>query len=122
MAHGRALALKLGYTTLILFAVFGFFGLLWVTNILVTAVIVTGLLYVIGDLWILPNFGRWVTSVTDILLTGLIIWATELILVGFGLSAAVILTSAVLIGVAGHFFHLYVEQRIPVEHLDGQNK
>ncbi len=112
MAYGRALAFRLSYTALILLAVYAFFGHFWITNILVTAVVVTGFLYVIGDLWVLPRFGRWVTAFTDVLLAGLIIWATELVLVGFGLLPALILTSALLIGATGFFFHLLAEKNI----------
>lgn len=111
MGHGKALALKLVYTTLILFAVFTFFGHHWMTNILVAAIVVTGFLYVIGDLWILPNFGSGAATLTNAVLAGLIIWATELILVGFGLAGSVILISAALIGVGEHFFHLWMERQ-----------
>lgn len=115
MAHRHALVLKFGYTLLILFATFSFFDVPRIASILVLAVVVAGFLYVIGDLWILPNFGREVATVTNAILAGLIIWATELVLLGFDLPAVVILVSASLIGIGEHFFHLYLGKQTRAE-------
>lgn len=112
MAHRYALVLKFGYTLLVLFATFSFFGVPGITSILALAAVVAGFLYVIGDLWILPNFGREVATATNAILAGLIIWATELVLLGFDLPAVVILVSASLIGIGEHFFHLYLGKQV----------
>lgn len=120
MKHARFLALKFGYILAILFLVLGVFGNFSPTNILITAIVLTGFLYIIGDLRFQPNFGRGVASVTNGLLAGLILWATELTMVGFGLSFISILAVASLIGIV-EFFFFQARQKL-IENPDRNNE
>ncbi len=108
MASAVVLAVKFAYTAGILFAALGLFGHFSPVNILITSVVLAVFLYAIGDLWALPNYGAWAATALDVLLAGLIIWATELILIGLGVPLVNLLAALGLIAVAEHFFHLFL--------------
>ncbi|MDA8096553.1 MAG: DUF2512 family protein [Clostridia bacterium] len=105
MDHARVLGVKFLYTAVIIFSVFAVFGDVSPANRLAAAVVVSGLTYTIGDLWVLPHFGSPVTAIVETLLAGLMIWAVELILLGFVVPVEAILVSAGLLGVAELPFH-----------------
>ncbi|MBU4533329.1 MAG: DUF2512 family protein [Eubacteriales bacterium] len=105
MDHARVLGVKFLYTAVIIFSVFAVFGDVSPANRLAAAVIVSGLTYTVGDLWVLPHFGSPVTAVVETLLAGLTIWAIELILLGFVVPVEAILISAAMLGVAELLFH-----------------
>lgn len=103
--HVRVLGIKFLYTAVIIFSAFAVFGYTSPENRLAAAVAVTGLTYALGDLWVLPHFGSRVTAGVEATLTGLIIWAVELVLLGFAVPVRAILVSAVFTGIAELFFH-----------------
>ncbi|MBO8128094.1 MAG: DUF2512 family protein [Peptococcaceae bacterium] len=108
MEHTRVLAIKLIMVALLLFLAFNFFGGASLLNTFVTAIITTGLTYLIGDLWILPDFGNKVATLIDFVVAGLSIWAVQLILTGFGVPLSAVLLASASIAVGEWFFHLYV--------------
>lgn len=108
MASAAMLAVKYVYTAAILFGALGLFGHFSPVNILITAGVLVVFLYAIGDLWVLPNYGVWSATTVDVLLAGLIIWATELILIGLGVPILNLAVALGTIAVAEHLFHLFV--------------
>lgn len=110
MASTVVLAVKFVYTAAILFGALGLFGHFPLGNILVTAAVLTVFLYTIGDLWVLPNYGVRSATTADVLLAGLIIWATELILGGLDVPILNLAVALGVIAVAEHLFHLYLSE------------
>lgn len=110
MASAVVLAVKFVYTAVILFGALGLFGHFSPANILITSAVLAVLLYAIGDLWVLPNYGVWSATVVDVLLVGLIIWATELILIGLGVPILNLAAALGVIAAAEHLFHLYLSK------------
>lgn len=105
------MALKFSFTALILLAVFGLWQGLSALNPVLTAAVLTGIAYVIGDTWVLPNFGNRVAAVIDVLLAGVTVWAVQLVLVGFGVSLNAVAVAALLTGAAEWFYHRYLQAR-----------
>lgn len=110
MASAVVLAVKFVYTAAILFGALGLFGHFSPANILITAAVLTVFLYAIGDLWVLPNFGLWSATAVDVLLAGLIIWATELVLIGLGVPILNLAAALGAVAVAEHLFHLFISE------------
>jgi len=79
-------------------------------NTLLTALIVTGISYAIGDLWVFPSFGNAVATVVDGALIGITLWATQLVLVGFDIHGTAIVAAAGFLAVAEWFFHNYLHR------------
>lgn len=103
------MTLKFTFTALILLAVFGLWQGLSPLNPILTAAVLTGIAYVIGDTWVLPNFGNRVATAIDVPLAGVTIWAVQLVLAGFGVSLNAVGLAALLSGAAEWFYHRYLE-------------
>ncbi len=108
--HTRAVLIKLAFTLIIVGGIFNLWFGLSLFNTLLTALIVTGIAYVIGDLWVFPSFGNVIATVIDAALIGITLWATQLVLVGFGIQSTAILTASASLAVAEWFFHSYLHR------------
>lgn len=79
-----------------------FGGVIWV------AAFLTVLAYVVGDLWVLPNFGNWVAVGADAGLVILGLWMLPGILGTPPVTFTTMVMAALLLGVAEFYFHRYL--------------
>ncbi|MCL4517384.1 MAG: YndM family protein [Firmicutes bacterium] len=76
--------------------------------VFLAALLGTVLNYLIGDLWILPNFGNMVASIADGLLGGLTAYIVSLLFPVFRTNFTALAIFGVLIAVGEYFFHQYL--------------
>lgn len=110
--HARALGIKFTYTFVIIFFAFALSGSASPVGPTAAAIAVTGLTYALGDLWVLPRFGSKAGAGAEAVLSGLIIWAVQLVLFGFTVPVRAILVAAVLIGLTELVFHRLLSPEI----------
>jgi len=88
----------------------GFYGIGF-GQILLLNILITGVSFILGDLYVLPKFENWGATIADFFLVLAIVWiygtyvAPQLFPV-FSVGAL----SALLIGVGEYFIHKYVDQ------------
>lgn len=107
---------KTGYALLIKFAMtFIFAGLAFAlitanawSWILLAGLVATAVNYLVGDLWVLPNFGNIAASVGDGILGALVAYIIDLLVPAFQTGAAALVVFALLIMVGEYFFHQYL--------------
>ncbi|MEW6458698.1 MAG: DUF2512 family protein [Bacillota bacterium] len=112
MEHVRSLVIKFVIYAAILSVAMWVVAQLPITAALVTALIVAVLTYVIGDLWLLPNYGNIVSSFVNAVMAGVAIWLVFLGLFPPAPAVFVILVAAVLIGIADYFYHQYLKDAL----------
>lgn len=113
MNHIQAIFIKFLMISAVLLAIFAYFEGSTVGGILLMSVIVTGLSYVIGDLFILPRTGNLWAAAADFVLTGALLW----ILGGLLISPTypmvyVALATSFIIAVSEIFFHVHLEANV----------
>ncbi|MBE4906902.1 YndM family protein [Bacillus luteolus] len=113
MKHLKALGIKFIFTSIILLSVFGIYYNSTVLEILMISALVTGVAYVIGDLFILPRLGNMVASLADMGLAFLSIWGLSLLFINPPDRLALAsLFAAVFIMLAEALFHAYMENKV----------
>ncbi|GAB6179811.1 hypothetical protein JCM14036_11300 [Desulfotomaculum defluvii] len=85
---------------------------------LLIAVIGTAVNYVLGDKFILPNYGNIVAAVSDGILSLGLLWLVDLISVDLRLNSTAYITFALLVMVGEYFFHNYLISTGKVEEKD----
>ncbi len=78
------------------------------TSVLIIAIAGTLLNYLIGDLFVLPNFGNIMASIGDGGLAALTAYVISRFTYGFAATATSFVVFAVLISIAEYFFHIYL--------------
>ncbi|QDI90794.1 DUF2512 family protein [Salicibibacter halophilus] len=112
MNHVVALIIKFVMITAVLWLILGGFFNVGFGNIFLISIIMTGVAYLIGDLWILPQFGNVVATIADFGLVFAGVWALAAIFeptANFGSAA---FFSAVIIAIGEIFFHMYVRNTV----------
>ncbi|MDA3129361.1 DUF2512 family protein [Aliibacillus thermotolerans] len=112
MGHVSAVAIKLTLVAFVLLTVFSLmYGyVLW--NTLVLTFIVTGIAYVIGDLWILKMTNNLISTIADVGIGTLSLWIIGPFVLNEPVSFFLALISAVIIAVGEWFFHKYVDMAV----------
>ncbi|MBB6450788.1 hypothetical protein HNR44_002778 [Geomicrobium halophilum] len=98
-------------TTAVLWIVMGGIFGIPLTEILLISVLLTGVSFIVGDLWIYPKAGNLAATISDFCLILIGIWVlgglfTQL---DFGEAA---MTSAVILAVGEWFFHRYMDTQV----------
>ncbi len=112
MGHVSAVAIKLTLVAFVLLTIFSLmYGyVLW--NTLVLTFIVTGIAYVIGDLWILKMTNNLISTIADVGIGTLSLWIIGPFVLNEPVSFFLALISAVIIAVGEWFFHKYVDMAV----------
>ncbi|AXF55921.1 YndM family protein [Salicibibacter kimchii] len=110
MRYVGALIIKLLMITLVLWVLLGFFGGVSFANILLVSVLLTGVSFLVGDLYVLQNFGNTLATVVDFALTGAGLWVLGAVLFPFEGLVLYCIVSAFGIATGEGFFHLYMER------------
>ncbi|MCT2535949.1 YndM family protein [Aquibacillus koreensis] len=114
MKHLKALAIKFIVISIVLFSILAVFYSASLADIFVLSVLVTGLAYVIGDLYILPRFGNLIATISDFGLSFIAIWLLSNMLFEPPGNGILFLSffSAILISSSEAVFHLYMQNKV----------
>ncbi|MFC3418403.1 YndM family protein [Salinicoccus hispanicus] len=117
MEHVKAMLIKVVMTLAVLWIVLGaFYGMDFWPMILGTTVVLGILSYFAGDMGILPAAGNMMATISDLVLTFLVVWLMGLWLTDLsgGEVAVAAIISAVVIAVGEYLFHIYLLKSGPV--------
>lgn len=112
MEHLRSIAIKFVIYAAVLTIVLSLFFQVPVFMALITALIVTVLAYLIGDLWLLPNYGNTVSSIANAVIAGVATWLVFWALFPPVPNMLAVVAVAVIIGLADFFFHQYLKDTL----------
>lgn len=109
----KALVIKFVMCLAILWIILGIFYHVGFGHILALSLLLTGISFVLGDLYLLPKFENWGATIADFFLAFAIIWiySASFIHENFPVVTAAALSSLV-ISIGEVFFHRYVDSHI----------
>ncbi|MBJ8055982.1 YndM family protein [Bacillus cereus] len=113
MKHIVALLIKYTAISAVLLMILGIFQGISIPRILFISLLITGVSYLIGDLFILPKYGNMVATIADLGLSFVGVWALTYFLTNINLTRNIGVSAffaALLIGVAEIFFHIYMKK------------
>ncbi|MDM5154946.1 YndM family protein [Bacillus sp. DX1.1] len=113
MNHLVALLIKYTAISAVLLFILGILGDATIPRILVISLLITGAAYVVGDLFILPQYGNAIATITDFGMSFLGIWFLNYLLIDTTRNiAAEAFFSAAIIGVVEILFHIYMKKLV----------
>ena len=118
MKHVYALIIKYIMVTVMLYIVLGLFYRVGFGDILFLSLIVTALIYLLGDLLVLPMGGNVMATVADFAIALVAVWLVGGFWLNYGISIVPALYAAILIGAGEWFFHKYLVGRIVENHVN----
>ncbi|SDK06707.1 YndM family protein [Sediminibacillus albus] len=123
MEHLRAFIIKFAVTGIVLYSILGIFYTATIGDIFLITLLVTGIAYLIGDLFILPRFGNLTASIADFGLAFASVWLLSAFFIGtdFPIVSAS-LFSALFISAAEVIFHMYMENRVLGDEEDAEQE
>lgn len=108
----RALIIKFVMCAAVLWIILGLYGFSF-GNIVTTAVLLTGVSFIVGDLFILPRFGNTAATIADFILTFGMVWLLGAYLFGYtGPLGYVSFITAAVIAIGEALFHRYMEKAV----------
>jgi len=115
LKHVEAILIKFFTTLIVLSLLLLLFNLPSYMDIVLMSIIVTGIGYAIGDLYILRKFGNGIAFFADFGLAAATIWLLGIFLIGPGFPALTIaLIAAIFIAVSESLFHIYLNEFVLV--------
>lgn len=115
MKHIVALLIKYTAISAVLLMILSIFQGVSIPRALFISLVITGVAYLIGDLFILPKYGNTVATIVDFGLSFLGIWVLTYFLTNVnvprGITAASF-WSALLVGVVEILFHIYMKRLV----------
>lgn len=117
MEHLKALGIKGLMTLVVLWLVLGAgYDMSFWPMILVTTIVLGAISYLAGDLGILPAAGNMMATISDLVVTFLVVWLLGLLMtdISGGTIAVAAIISAVIIAVGEYFFHIYLLKNGPL--------
>ncbi|MRH44680.1 DUF2512 family protein [Aquibacillus halophilus] len=111
MDHVKALGIKFIVIAIVLFSILAIFNNASLTNILIISILVTGVSYLIGDLFILRRYGNLIATVADFGLAFISVWllSTLFFQVEYGIFSASLFI-AFFISISEAIFHMYMQR------------
>lgn len=125
MEHAKALLIKAVMTLAVLWVVLGAgYGMDFWPMIPVVMIVLGVISYFAGDLGILPAAGNMVATISDLVLTFIVVWLLGLLMTDISGATVVVaaLISAVVIAVGEYLFHIYMLKSGPVAHEKANTK
>lgn len=113
MEHVKALLIKFVMITAVLWIVLSVFYDVAFADMLTISVLLTGVSYIVGDLFLLPRFENWGASLADLGLSFAGIWFVGSFLIEGNIdlgSAAIV--SALIIAAGEYLFHKYMANEV----------
>ncbi len=113
MRHFKALGIKFIVISIVLLSLFGIFRGASFGEILLMSILVTGLAYVVGDLFTLPRAGNTVATIADFGLSFFAIWILSYMFMDntSGLITASLVAAGV-IAISEVLFHAYMQNKV----------
>ncbi|CAM4345397.1 DUF2512 family protein [Lacicoccus alkaliphilus] len=111
MEHAKALGIKGIMTLVVLWLVLGAgYDMSFWPMILITTIVLGVISYFAGDMGILPTAGNMIATISDLVVTFLVVWLLGLLMtdISGGTIALAAIISAVIIAVGEYFFHIYL--------------
>ncbi|WP_077618070.1 YndM family protein [Bacillus sinesaloumensis] len=113
MKHAKALGIKFIMISIVLLSLFGIFRGASFGEIILMSILVTGLAYVVGDLFTLPRTGNVVATIADFGLTFFAIWIlSTMFMENTSALITASLAAAGLISLAEALFHSYMQNKV----------
>ena len=123
MKHIVALLIKYTAISAVLLMVLGIFQDVSIPRILLISLLITGIAYLIGDLFVLPRYGNMIATIADFGLSFLGIWVLTYFLTDIDLTRNIGFSafwSALLISAVEIFFHIYMKKAVLHEGKDSR--
>ncbi|MFS0823339.1 YndM family protein [Bacillus sp. 1P02SD] len=116
MRHFKALGIKFIIISIILLSLFGIFRGASLGNLLLISLLVTGISYLIGDLFTLPRMGNLFATLADFGLSFFSVWLLSyLFLENTSSLITASLTAAALITACEALFHAYMKNKVIID-------
>ncbi|MDC3412321.1 YndM family protein [Aquibacillus sp. 3ASR75-11] len=113
MNHAKAIGIKLIVIGVVLFSILGIFYNATLGNIFIITLLVTGIAYAIGDLYILPRYGNVFATIADFGLAFVSIWLlSSMFIEANGQIIAASLFASVFIAIGEAVFHIYMKNQV----------
>ncbi|WP_106495858.1 YndM family protein [Lentibacillus sp. Marseille-P4043] len=119
MDHLKALGIKFIVIAITVFSIFGIFYNATLVNMFWISLLVTGISYLIGDMFILRKFGNVAATIADFPLTFLSLWALGSLFIEGSLPMITLsLLGAFFITICEPFIHAYIDENFSFERHD----
>jgi hypothetical protein len=115
LRHGLALLIKTTMVVAVLLAFLSLMNNYAFGPTILLALLVVGISYVIGDLWILPMSNNMVATVADIGLSTAKIWLIGPFILGAGVPFSLAFITSLVLGAGEWFFHKYMSTAVLTE-------
>lgn len=113
MKHAKALAIKFIFTAIVVYSIFGIFNNASLGRLFWMSILITGIAYIIGDLFILRRFNYFVAAVADFGLAFLLLWGLGNLIIQISMPMIIAsLFAAVFMTVCEAVFHIYVKEQV----------
>lgn len=113
MNHLKAIGIKFIITSIVVLSILSIFGDATIGELLFISLLLTGLAYLIGDLFILPRMGNLVATIADFGLAFFSLWALGyMFLERTSALITASLFAAVFIALSEALFHAYMENKV----------
>lgn len=112
MDHLKVLGIKFIVISIIVFSLFGILFNASLINLFWISLLVTGISYLIGDLFVLRKYGNVVASIVDFPLAFLSLWALGNLFIDIGMPTALLsLAGAFFIALCEPLIHAYMQDK-----------
>ncbi|WP_404452376.1 YndM family protein [Virgibacillus necropolis] len=113
MEHVKALGIKFIFTAIVVYSIFGIFYNASLGRLFWISLLVTGVSYVIGDLYILPRSGNILASIADLGLAFLSLWVLANIIIEMSIPTVMAsIMASVVIAFCESLFHAYMQEKV----------
>lgn len=113
MRHVKALGIKFIFTAIVVYSLFGIFYNASMIRLFWISLLVTGVAYIIGDLFILRKFGHIAAVIADFGLAFLSIWVlANLVIEVTNQTVIAAVFAAVFVAVCESIFHIYLKEQV----------
>ncbi|ASN05969.1 YndM family protein [Virgibacillus necropolis] len=113
MKHMKALGIKFIFTAIVVYSIFGIFYNASLGRLFWISVLVTGVAYIIGDLFVLPRFGYIIASIADLGLAFLSLWILGTLIIDITMPIVIAsLFAAVFMALCESLFHVYMREQV----------
>lgn len=111
--HAKAIGIKFIIVSIVIFSLFGIFYNVSLAKLFMMSVIVTGVAYVLGDLFMYPRFGNFLATLSDFALAFGSVWVLSYALIGMSMPLTLAsLAAAYFIATTEPLFHTYMKEKV----------
>ncbi|MBY7142645.1 YndM family protein [Virgibacillus sp. NKC19-3] len=113
MKHVTALGIKFLITATVIYSLLSIFDVASISEMFLVSLFITGGMYIIGDLILLPRFGNAIASMADFGLATIVVWLLSLVFIGPDFPVfTVSLFAGFFIAACEAVFHIYMQEKV----------